>query len=112
MLQDIHVPDEQRMIQRVNTIGFMLVSAIYHRRYGSASYIIKLINNGGQFYTTLIDSISIKSMCVADITLFNIHKPPNELGLPLRYQTFHRYHHSLGTSTVTKENRKVKKKDS
>lgn len=38
MLQETHVPDKQQMTRRARITGFTLVSALYHRSYGSATY--------------------------------------------------------------------------
>jgi len=45
LLQETHVPDELQMTRRATISGYTLISALYHRSYGSATYIRNDIKN-------------------------------------------------------------------
>jgi len=78
LLQETHVPDEDQMHCRRNIDGYKLISATYHKQYGTATYIRNDISNLSHIYTTMAGPGSITATSVANITILNIYKPPNE----------------------------------
>eukprot|EP00102_Acyrthosiphon_pisum_P015304 XP_008185789.1 PREDICTED: RNA-directed DNA polymerase from mobile element jockey-like [Acyrthosiphon pisum] len=78
LLQETHVPDEEQMHCRGNIDGYKLISAIYHKQYGTATYIRNDISNLSHIHTTMAVPVSVITTSVANITILNIYKPPNE----------------------------------
>jgi len=77
MLRETYVLDEQQMTRRARITGFTLVSALYHRSYGSATYVRNGIYNWNHLYSIVADSIFVIAICITDVTLLNIYKPSN-----------------------------------
>lgn len=79
MLQETHVPDELQMTRRATISGYTLISALYHRSYGSATYVRNDIKNWSHLFSTSTDTVYIIAIRVAEITILNIYKLPNEI---------------------------------
>jgi len=78
LLQETHVPDEEQTHLRGNIDGYKLISATYHKQYGTAIYIRNYISNSSHISTTMVGPVSVITTSVANITILNIYKPPNE----------------------------------
>jgi len=78
LLQKTHVLDVEQMHCRGNIDGYKLISATYHKQYGTATYIRNDISNSSHLYTRMVGSVSVIATNVANITILNIYKPSNE----------------------------------
>lgn len=78
LLQETHVPDEEQMHCRGNINGYKLISATYHKQYGTATFIRNDISNSSHIHTTMAGPVSVITTSVANKTILNIYKPPNE----------------------------------
>ena len=72
-------PDELKMTRRATISGYTLISALYHRSYGSATYVRNDIKNWSHLFSTSTDNVYIIAIRVTEITILNIYKPPNEI---------------------------------
>jgi exonuclease III len=79
LLQKTHISGELQMIRRASIFGYTLISAIYHRSYGSAIYVRNNIKNWSNFFSTSTNTEYIIAIYVAEVTILNIYKPPNEI---------------------------------
>jgi len=65
LLQETHVPDELQMTRRATISGYTLISSLYHKIYGSATYVRNDIKNLSHFFSTLTDTVYIIVILVA-----------------------------------------------
>ncbi|KAF0767737.1 Uncharacterized protein FWK35_00005120 [Aphis craccivora] len=89
------------MTRRATISGYTLISALYHRSYGSAIYVRNDIKNWSHLFSTSTDTVYIIAIRVAEINILNIYKPPNKYGQLLHYQSYHINQYILGTLTAT-----------
>lgn len=77
-LQEIHTNDDNDIQKRGYIAAYIIIGAIYHKKYGIATYIKKNIENTNVIHRKYSENIQKLVTKVRNVTVTNVYKPPNE----------------------------------
>ena len=75
LLQETHIGDAINDT-RLHINGFQLVAAVYHAKYGIATYVRCNLLNVSIISESSLNDVFIATIKVGDLTIMNVYKPP------------------------------------